>query len=336
MKTRLWIPDYLKGWAVIIMIQGHIMETWIRQDILETSTGGVIRLINQIPAAPLFMLIMGFLAFYTRASSSKLFLRGLKVFFWGLLLNIGMNFHYLVQILSGRVVGNIWHSILGADILFLAGISIAFMGLIRMLPMSWWWSLGLSLAIALAAPALTQTLDQVHPGSYLFALIASTASWSYFPVFPWLAYPLAGFALAGLLGNTKLESTQKEIRMLATILLLGIGSVGFILGWNDLKELSSYYHHGLAVYLWTLSFSAGVSLLLLFFPNLSKGGFSAWLQFAGRFLTRYYVIQWLIIGNLASFFYQQLGIWAYFVGFLLVSALTTGLVYLLKDRTFKL
>lgn len=332
MQKRLWIPDYIKGWAVLIMIQAHIFETWIRQDILDTGAGAVIRFINNIPAAPLFMLFMGYLVFYTRSDSIKLALRGVKVFFWGLLLNVGLNFHYLVKILINKELGDPWQSVLGVDILFLAGLSLVVTGVIRLLPHSWWWSLALSVAIAAFAPMVADALDGWHPDGYLPAMLGSRAGWSYFPVFPWLSYPLAGYAFAGLVKKYTLADLGKIWKVLLMVLCSGVGVIGLMFNLNDLKNLEPYYHHGITVYLWAVSFALGITLIFHFLPRLSEGGFSAWIQFAGKYLTRYYVIQWLIIGNLASFFFQQLGLWAYFVGTLLATATTTIIVYLIRDR----
>lgn len=334
MEKRLWIPDYIKGWTVIIIIQAHIFETWIQPDLIETKTGTVIRLINNIPAAPLLMLLMGYLAYYTKAGSSKLIVRGLKIMFWGLLLNIGLNLNYLIQILTNRTEGNILHSILAMDIFFLAGLSLIIIGLIRNSRHSLWISLSASVVIALSSPMVAQCLDQINPDNYLLAVLGSHADWSYFPVFPWLSYPLLGFAFSCLLSRYPLSELSKSWKILILFIALGIGSLGFIYNWNDIKNLTPYYHHGLPVYIWSNIIALGMVILLSFFPGFQRSIFSAWIQFVGKKLTRYYVIQWLIIGNLASFIYQGLGLWAYFIGFIAVSAATTTLVYLWEDKDF--
>lgn len=336
MTERLWIPDYLKGWAVLIMIQTHIFETWIRQDVIETPVGELIRLANNIPAAMWFMLLMGFLAFFTRASAQKLFFRGIKVFFWGLLLNIGLNFHYLIQIISGKAYGRILDSVLAIDILFLAGVSLMIIGIIRLSSKAIWLSLIGGILIVLIAPWISDLLNQSNPDNYLFALLGSDADWSFFPVFPWAAYPLIGYAFAGFYKKYNLIQLPKNLKLLIMVLSLLLGSVGFIFNWNDLTDLNSFYHHDWKVFIWSISFTLGVLILLSCLPGLKKGAFSAWIQFAGKNLTRYYVIQWLIIGNLASFFFQELGLGAYVMGFFVVSAITTIIVFLLKDKHFVL
>jgi len=328
------MPDYIKGWIVIIIIQAHIFMTWIQPDLIETKIGTLIRLINNIPAAPFLMLLMGYLAHHTKAGSLKLILKGLKIMLWGLLLNIGLNLTYLIKILTNRAEGNMLHSILAMDIFFLAGLSLIFIGLIRSFRQSLWISLSASVGIALSSPWVTQWLNHINLDNYLLAVLGSHADWSYFPLFPWLSYPLMGFAFSCLLSRYPLSELSKYWKILSLFIALGIGSLGFIYNWNDLQNLTHYYHHGLPVYIWANIFALGIVLLLSFFPGSQRSTFSAWIQFSGKKLTRYYVIQWLIIGNLASFIYQGLRLWAYFVGFIAVTAATTILAYLLEDKDF--
>lgn len=336
MKDRLWIPDYLKGLTVIVMIQVHIMETWIRQDILDTGIGEVIRRFNNIPVAITFMLLMGFLANYTKANTRKLILRGFKILLWGLLLNIGLNLHFLIKVVANLVEGQILPKILGVDIFFLAGWSLIAIGIISKSKYRVWISLVIAITISLTAPWITSWLDQINQDNYLLAMIGTHAEWSYFPIFPWLAYPLFGYSAFGLFKKFSVQKLSTSIKVIILLALMILGSLGFFYNWNDLINLTEFYHHGINVSIWGVSFTLALAILVSLLPQLNKGGFSAWIQFAGKKLTRFYVVQWLIIGNLATFFYQKLDLWAYFVGFLVVSALTTIIVYSIKDKVFKL
>lgn len=309
MKQRLWIPDYLKGLAVLVMIQAHIAETWIRQDLLLTPIGGVVRQINHVPAAPLFMVLMGYLVWYTHAGSGRLFFRGLKVFFWGLLLNIGLNFHYLMKLVTGYFEGNLMHAILGVDILFLAGLSLMVISLIRRSKYRVEISLLAGFLVALTAPWIHKVLGEQFSDSFVAAFIGNGASWAYFPLFPWLGYSLAGYAFAGMMARSAVRRRVKQLGWYPLILLAPLGLSGFIMNWNDLLDLPAFYHHGLGVYIWSLSFILGISFFMSKLKKPPTGFFSGWISFLGRYLTRAYVVQWLIIGNLATFFYQQKG-WA--------------------------
>ena len=314
------------------MIQAHIAETWIRQDLLLLPVGTVIRQINHIPAAPLFMLLMGYLAVYTRATSAKLLFRGAKVFFWGLLLNIGLNFHYLIKIFSGQWPGQPLQAILGVDILFLAGLSLIVISLIRRMKHSTWISLLLGFLIAGVSPWVHHYLGQNFQDSYLAAFIGNQASWSYFPLFPWLGYPLAGYAFGRLVASPAFTKLANRAGWTPMLLILPVAALGFVFNWNDLLDLPSFYHHGFSVYCWSLSFNLVLVLLLSRIRKPQSGYLSGWISFLGRHLTRAYVVQWLIIGNLATFFYQQLGLVSYFAGSIGVILLTTLILIVYQQR----
>jgi hypothetical protein len=302
---------------------------------LNTPAGEVIRFFNNFPAAIIFMLLMGFLAHHTKANSRKLIRRGFKVLFWGLLLNIGLNLNFIIRIISKQVEGQILEAIFAVDILYLAGFSLIIIGIIRYLKLSIWLSLVIAVGIAAISPWMTDLMDKTNPQSYLLAFVGSRAEWSFFPLFPWLSYPIVGYSIAQLMHRFSFKQIDAVKKIVFLTVTLAISSLAYIFNWNDLEDLSPFYHHGIKVFIWGISHTLALVALLSLFPVLRRGGFSAWIQFAGKKLTRYYVIQWLIIGNLASFYYQELGLWAYFLGFVAVSAISTMLVFLLKDQHFK-
>ncbi len=336
MEQRLWIPDYIKGWAILFMIQDHIFETWINQDILFTPAGSVIRFINNVPAAALFMLIMGYFAACTKASSKRLVFRGLKVFLWGFLLNAGLNMHYIIRILTGSLQGSILESLFAVDIFYLAGLSLVILGLIKTTSIPTFFMLLGSIAIVAFSPGLTNCFESFESEGYVLPFIAKPSSWSFFPIFPWLAYPLTGFAFAKIVSNLDLSRIKSTIYWIVLCAAMAIGSLGFIYNWNDLANLTEYYHHGPLVYMWILGFSLSIVMILLRIPQIRLGGFSAWILFMGKSLTRIYVIQWLIIGNLATLFFQQLGLMEFLIGFILITALSTLIVFLLKQKQLAL
>lgn len=336
MKPRLWIPDFLKGLSIIFMVQDHIFETWIQQDLLFTDLGSIIRFLNNFPAAGIFMLTMGFTAGYTEATSSKLFNKGLKVFFWGFLLNIGLNLHFFIRILTNRVEGSIINSLFAVDIFYLAGLSLIILAFIRVVSNSYIISLLLAFAVALLSPLITEFLTPGNNGNFILAFVAKPCDNSFFPIFPWLSYSLAGYGFSQVLKKYP-KIIEKAWWHYATLLFfLVLSSVGFILNWNDLSDLATYYHHGIKVFVWILSVGLGLTLFLNLFQSIQNGTFSAWVQFIGSKLTRFYIVQWLIIGNMASFFYQELNLGMYFLGSLMVLGFTTIIIFLLRDFKFKI
>ncbi len=335
MKPRLWIPDFLKGLSIIFMVQDHIFEIWIQQDLLYTDLGSIIQFLNNFPAAGIFMLAMGFTAGYTEANPRKLFQKGLKVFCWGFLLNLGLNLHYFIRILTNREEGRMVDSLFAVDIFYLAGLSLMILALIRILSNSYLISLILAFVVALLSPLITELLASIDSGNYILAFVAKPCDNSFFPIFPWLSYPLAGYGFSQLIKKYPKIIEIAWWHYVALVVLLASSSVGFILNWNDLGDLSTYYHHGIKVFAWIVSVTLGLAIFLNMFQNIQNGTFSAWVLFIGSRLTRFYIVQWLIIGNMASFFYQELNLGMYFFGSLMVIVLTTIIIYLLRDYKFK-
>ena len=209
------------------------------------------------------------------------------------------------------------------------------LSLIRLISNSYIFSLILASSVALLSPYMTDLLAATSGGNYIFAFVAKPCDNSFFPIFPWLSYSLAGYGFSQFLRKYPKVRDKAWWHYLALAVLLGLSSVGFILNWNDLGDLSTYYHHGIRVFAWILFVALTLTISLNMFQKIQYGTFSAWLLFIGSKLTRFYIIQWLIIGNLASFFYQKLNLGMYFFGSLLVIGLTTIIIYLLRDYKFK-
>ena len=66
--------DLLKGFAVLFMIQVHIMEQFATPDIFNSSIGKISMFLGGPPCAPVFMAVMG----YFLAKSSRPFIYFLK------------------------------------------------------------------------------------------------------------------------------------------------------------------------------------------------------------------------------------------------------------------
>lgn len=340
MKERLWSVDFLKGLSALFMVQIHVLETWTNQNVFDTNTGLILRFLNNTPAVVVFMVLMGYLISYTKASSEKLILRGLKVFFWGILLNIGLNLHHLIRLFIYPEYGNPLHAIFAVDIFALAGLSLIFLGLITMIRINPWIIAGIALVIAAVTPLVNNWTDRVMSDSFFMAYFGGTSEWSFFPVFPWLAYPVIGLSI-GLLqtknfrifsfdkGNTKkVKSVYWGLFLLLSLLSLP----GFLFNLKDVTQIHIFYHHGFITFLWTMSFTMALFSLVSLRPQWQYGFLSVWIRFIGKYLTRFYVIQWLIIGNIATAVYQQLSLIGYFAGFTIVIFVSSLILYLLKEK----
>ena len=297
-KTRLVLPDVLKGLAVVLMIHAHIMEQFVNPVMFESALGKIAMIVGVFPGAAVFMIIMGYFVGFSNTNPLRLVKRGFLIFGGGILLNILLNFSYIIVFIKTGYSDLILGSILGVDILLLAGLSLIIIGGLKRIsvhPLFW---IGISLAVLALSPWINQMIDGWDKARYITAFIGGTAEWSYFPLFPWLAYPLTGMAVYAI-GFKR----WKLLPVWGKGIILGASLVGFILGlkmgFDVATTLSAHYHHGMLYFFWILSFI----ILLVFFLNLinieAKPIRTAFLGFLGREVTLVYVIQWILIGNLA-------------------------------------
>ncbi len=339
MKTkRLPLPDLLKGFAVFLIIPVHILELFLDYSGRESLLGKILLVMGGPVAVPVFMLVMGyFLAKNTKSLPQNL-LRGIKVFAVGLLLNIGLNFNLLLKIKYADWPYHPLEYILGVDILYLAGLSILLITLLKSFKKQQAWVAIILAVFVLVFTAFMNEKLMVTERNYVFPFIAGTYSWSYFPLFPWLAYPLIGFAFFHW--EEKIMLFRANQKLQTTILLSAIGILVlsfYKYGITTTINLETYYHHTFWFSLWAIGVVILWILLLRFilhkFPNTSPGNFLMWL---GKNITLFYVIQWLIIGNIATEIYQTQAIENYFYWFVGIFSVTVFLTWLLEKTNIKL
>ena len=174
--------------------------------------------------------------------------------------------------------------------------------------------------------------------NYILPFIGGTYSWSYFPLFPWLAYPLLGFTFSHW--EDKIVPLFKKQKIASVIILMAIGVLiisFYKWGINSTINLPVYYHHTFLFSLWAIGivilWVLFLRLLLNKFPNTTIGDFLKWL---GKNITLFYVIQWLIIGNLSTAIYQTQSVNSYIFWFAGIFSATVLLTWLIEKTNIKL
>ena len=94
--------DLLKGTAVVLMIQVHLMELFALPDVLAGGAGQLSLFLGGPPAAPVFMVVMGYYTAASKRSLGGLLLRGLKLLALGAALNVGLNARPADEDFAGR------------------------------------------------------------------------------------------------------------------------------------------------------------------------------------------------------------------------------------------
>lgn len=307
MKSRSFLPDVLKGIAVVLMIQVHIVELFAAESVMESFVGKVSLFFGGVPAAPLFMAVMGYFVAQSSRSPKINLLRGLKLIGLGFLLNIGMNAHLLIKILNGTFSLNPWPYLMGVDILFVAGWSVIILTVVRHWagknPWPYAFLAVFSVVVHPWLPAYDGGLKWLH---YLQAFFWGDAHWCYFPLFPWLAYPALGFVFHLLNEKYGLHAFSRKA-------LIYLAFAGFILIAIPLPfaikistHLASYYHHHLLFAIWATGFLVfWIILIALLIKEREYLAVFRYLRWAGKNVTAFYVVQWLIIGNTATILYKS-------------------------------
>ncbi len=297
------VPDFLKGIAVLLMIQVHVAEILLKPQFYSDWIGQVALFLGGLPAAPIFMVIMGYYLGKSKSQGWKFIVRSAYLFGGGVLLNIGLNFSLLITQWVEPIPFegySAWNYIFGVDILLFAGLATLIIGFLKklVLPKPYAW-----MALAVAVVVVSQLMPiwfstQAREG-YVMAFVSGSSFWSYFPLFPWLAYPLTGIAFA--LFEEQYKIYPSFVRNAAGTFALLYFAWQFASAFAVSIDLHTYYHHGLEFYLWAL---AGMALWALavkwLLGHLAQNLLLKQVCRIGKRVTIIYVIQWLLIGNLAT------------------------------------
>lgn len=325
------VPDLLKGVGVVLMILVHLVELFGTDALRTTPAGHVAMFLGGPPAAPTFLMVMGYFVARRPTTSARMLSRGLRLVAGGLLLNLALNANVLRSIHAGRFHLDPLAYVFGADILPLAGLSLMLIAILRPLLRGsvLAWS-----ATALAVSALPWLVPAGVPppspssADYVAAFVHSRATWSYFPLIPWFAYLAIGHAL-GLLRQRPMPASAPSVaRGLGTAAVVGLT---LSIGWASsiTSALPRYYHHSTLFALWTVAFVLAWWMAATAVDrHFGQSRAIRTLALLGRRITVAYVVQWVIIGNVATVLFHtqtagQVAFW-----FLAVLAVTTAVVAL--------
>lgn len=339
MLTRTQTADVLKGIAILLMIQVHIVELFASQELYNSESGHILLFLGGPPVAPIFMTVFGYFVFASNKSTIQLVSRGVKIILLGMLLNLALNANLIFKVFREGWNINIWPYVFGVDVLLFAGLSLIVIAVSRKIIEK---HVFIVLAIIPLILILGEYVFTYIPENvilkYITSFIYGSTEWSYFPLFPWLAYPLSGVVLYQLqqkfdfrffyLPKTKLLFGSVFLLFLAFTIKYAI---------NVSSNLQQYYHHGLLYFIWVILFCFFYALLVHELnTHLGESIVFKYLKWLGKNVTLIYVIQWIIIGNIATEVYKTVSTPVYlaacFLGIVFVTCVSTYLV--LKLKTF--
>lgn len=345
MYARNHTADVLKGIAVLFMIQIHVIELFSGDGFFENHLTGakVFYFLGGAPVAPVFMVLFGYYSFTSGKTKGQLIFRGLKIFGLGMILNLTLNANLIISVITGRINVDIWPYIFGVDILQFAGLSLVIIATTKkLLEKNPLLVSIIIILVAISGKLMTDLTPANTTLKYISAFFYGSTDWSYFPLAPWLAYPLTSIVLLQLQKNYDLNVLfLKKMKQLLGILCIPFFILTIQYAINSSFSLPSYYHHGILFYIWTICFLVFYYLLVYELnKNIGESLIFRYLKWLGQNVTLMYVIQWIIIGNMATEIYRSIlnpiHLIGIFVSILIVSSILAYCVLILKKRYLKI
>lgn len=296
--------DVARGLAVLFMILIHMQLYFAKTEVIESLYGRIIDFAGTLPAAPMFMFLLGVGINYTRKEEPKLFFkRGFLLLAGGYILNFFRGFiPYIINYFIYKEVNYFYGAIvelMKIDILQFAGLSMLFFGLFRYLKQDYLTITILAIALALSNLFLSNiTVDNFWAASFV-GLIWGASEYSYFPFLTWIFYPLAGYLFGYLLIRCRDKRRFYRTTAIASALFFlgGILTFNWTIGLQSgLKTDIAYYHH---VFTDNITFTAFVileiSLISFITPYIPKVLITI-IERWSRNVTAIYFIHWILIG----------------------------------------
>lgn len=311
-NNRLLSIDLARGLAVFFMIAVHTLEVFANEEVKHSLFGQIIAFLGGPPAAPVFMMLMGFSFIYSKKSELKpKLLRGFKIFLSGYVLNIlrgvipfKISTYFEMDIVKSFPLEklNEYTILTTIDILQFAGIALMMMALIQEFKINKYIILFTAFLISMLSPFLwgitlnIPVIDQIlelfwGDQPIGFSFIENKIA---FPVFPWLAFPLLGMFLGNTMKNSTNQSlTFKNFGIIGMLVLL----IGAAISFSNIDyHFNDYYHSRQGA----MILMCGFVIFWLYFNQLilDKIPMNKFFELLFKWsngVTNIYFVQWIII-----------------------------------------
>ena len=312
-EGRILSLDLARGFTVLFIPIVHAVMLYGKTEVQDSGFGQVLTFIAEWPGAQVFMLLMGVsFEFSSRTSFRSVFVRSVVLLILGYALNfLKFVFPYLAGWLPENFLIDMgadgWVPLLlTGDILQFAGVSLMILWCVQQSPDRPLTALLVGMFVCFASPF--PWIGNAH----LIELASAGPPRVFFPLFPWLVYPLAGMVI----GNALNEYGSKVFVVLVPIgcgLMLSsyCAKLNFVIApdqsFYTMGPWSTLMHLGF-VCVWISTWH----LLTVLFDKLriSRNYFFSGLQFMSKRITLIYLVQWpLIFWLIPVIGYKTLGVW---------------------------
>jgi uncharacterized membrane protein len=315
--SRIKSLDLARGFTVLMMAPIHTMMVFSNLSLRSTLLAQILAFIAEWHGAQVFMLIMGIsFSLSGGLSLESVFLKATRLMALAYLLNI---FKLVLPHLFGWLPDSLLSELqvdkgapgylqlfLLGDILQFASISLIVMAIVSKFKFSGTIALWVAMAICIISPLFWDVASNNNFVTYLLNLIGGQPPQIFFPLFPWLVYPLLGFYIGGILQKKEQWLGFDSFWIVGLALIVLSSAVKYLLHSND---LSSFYR---TTPLDTLLHIGFVLTMLSFWhwvqKNVKPNILFKLFTYCSKQITQIYFIQWVLICWLLAFIdYQQSG-----------------------------
>ncbi len=295
-RERLVFLDLARGLAIVFMVLQHAVLLLAIGQGEGSALGKIVLLLGGAPAAPVFLFIMGIFLGRPDRKIGRGVRRGLKLIALGYLLNLLRSTLPSLftgpEIASATVPASPLVSFWAVDILQMAGLSFIFLTLLRRyLPFRWAWAI-LAAGIGFVSPLLW------HWGgpAGVYALWGNRGD-VFFPLFSWIAYPLAGMVYGPYALTQESRSAAMKRSAAVGVLLFAVGAATFFLPRKGEFDVGQYFRDGPGAQLATVGFvMIWLSFCRLLARRWADSAVLRLLGFWSRSVTAVYFVQWVLFG----------------------------------------
>lgn len=344
MKTRIQSLDAARGFTVLIMPAVHTVMLYGQPAVHHSWLGYLLAFLAEGPGAQLFMFLMGLSVVMARPkTTSQVLRRAMILLMAGYLLNIvrmviPAQLHLLPAALlkDYMVYKNVPAAIsllLTGDILQFAAIAYVILLFTSRLKKAALTAVVLWFIVVILSPFLWGIQTNNLIANHLMGLFFADDFRAFFPVFPWLCYPLAGLAAGYYYKRIKPEHMSRYA-FAAGIVLFAAGLAFTLIqpaAWDK-----DFYRAGPARSIFQTGFVLlWLSLAGVFTRRFEYSLFNRLLAFCSRHITAIYFIQWIVIAwGVGIAGYHRLGMMQSLLAVVLSSALTLAITWLISVRPY--
>jgi len=329
--------DIARGLAVFFMILVHFSSTFLDTAYNNTLFAKVIDFFGTVPAAPVFMFLMGVGFVYSKNQDPLvLFKRGLFIFFGGYILNF---FRGFLPLMIGNKLG--YYDLTGTsmsgyeylfevDIFQFAGLAMIFVSFLKRIKLSEVFYPFIAVFAAVISPYMWKITIGQQALDIMLAPIFGGKDYTFHPLFPWIFYPLMGAFFGWLLIRVKNKKAFYGIASIISVFVLILGfnyyfkhpgyDFGIVTG-----NVFNYFQHGI---LSSVIFSAGIicwlalwNFLIPIIPDFIRNKLVFW----SKATTPIYVIHWLILSWCSFLVFDTFNIPQSILGMILLT-LASGVI----------